>query len=90
MYYVFIDTGIEWQATYNHIKYLEEKYQISIQTIKGMPIPIAVKQFGVPIISKEISSKISQLQKHQIPLDKYALFDEHYYKSAILLCFNIC
>lgn len=62
--YVWFDTGLEYEATKRHLVYLEEKYGIEIQRHKAkMPIPLAVKQFGVPFISKEVSEKFERLQK---------------------------
>ena len=34
--YVFFDTGIEYQATKDHLKFLEEKYGIEIKRIKAI------------------------------------------------------
>lgn len=46
--FVWFDTGLEYQATKDHIAYLEQKYKITIekkQAIKS--IPYCVKQKGV-------------------------------------------
>ena len=62
--YVWFDTGLEYEATKRHLVFLEEKYGIEIQrhTTK-VPIPLAVKQYGVTFISKEVSEKFDRLQK---------------------------
>lgn len=63
--YVFIDTGLEYQATKDHLTYLECKYNVKIRRLKPKkPIPTAVKQYGVPFFSKYISEMILRLQKH--------------------------
>lgn len=63
--YVFYDTGLEMQATKEHIKYLEQKYGIIIDKIKPRkPIPLACKQYGQPFFSKQISEYIERLQRH--------------------------
>lgn len=31
--YIWFDTGLEYQATKDHLKYLEEKYHIEIERI---------------------------------------------------------
>lgn len=63
--YVYFDTGLEYQATKEHLEYLEKKYQIQIRRIRATtPIPIAVKKTGQPFISKQVSEFISRLQKH--------------------------
>ena len=43
--YIWINTGLEYQATKNHIKFLEEKYSITIEQFRGMPIPLAVRKY---------------------------------------------
>ena len=63
--FIFIDTGLEYQATKDHIRDLEKKYQIRINRIKAYKsIPNCVKQFGTPFLSKFISENIERLQKH--------------------------
>lgn len=63
--YVWFDTGLEYQATKDHLKYLEEKYNIKIKTAKAIkPIPVSCREYGVPFISKHVSEMISRLQKH--------------------------
>ena len=62
--YVWFDTGLEFEATKRHLVYLEERYGIEIQRHKAIkPIPLAVKEYGVPFISKEVSEKFERLQK---------------------------
>ena len=51
-HFVFIDTGLEYEATKRHLRELEAKYRICIEKIRGRPIPAVVKQYGVPILSK--------------------------------------
>ena len=63
--YVWFDTGIEYQATKDHLKYLEEKYRIKILTYKAKkPIPICCKEYGQPFISKHVSEMMSRLIRH--------------------------
>ena len=63
--YVFFDTGLEYQATKDHIKFLEQKYNIEIETIRPeVPIPLSCKRYGQPFLSKRVSEMISRLQKH--------------------------
>ena len=63
--YVFFDTGLEYQATKEHINFLENKYNIKIETIRPkIPIPLSCKQYGQPFLSKHVSEMISRLQKH--------------------------
>ena len=63
--YCFFDTGIEYQATKDHLKKLEQKYGITIKRKKSKcPVPLAVHKYGVPFLSKRISMYIGRLQKH--------------------------
>lgn len=63
--FVFFNTGLEYEATKNQIKALNEKYGVEIQVIPPVkPIPLCVKQYGVPFWSKQVSEMISRLQSH--------------------------
>ena len=63
--YYWIDTGLEYQATKEHLKYLEDRYNIEIVHIKPeKPIPTCVREYGVPFISKYVSEMIGRLQRH--------------------------
>lgn len=63
--YYWIDTGLEYQATKDHLDYLEEKYHIDIKLIKPeKSIPTCVREYGVPFISKYVSEMIGRLQLH--------------------------
>lgn len=63
--YIWFDTGLEYQATKDHLKYLEEKYHIEIERIKAIkPIPLSCSEYGQPFLSKFVSDMISRLQRH--------------------------
>ena len=63
--YVWFDTGIEYQATKNHLNYLEIKYDIRIHRERAIkPIPLACKEYGQPFLSKHVSEQIDRLQRH--------------------------
>lgn len=63
--FVFFDTGLEYKATHEHLKYLEEKYGIEIIRIKAKkPIPLTCRDEGQPFLSKQVSEFISRLQRH--------------------------
>lgn len=56
MTFVFFDTGIEYDATKRHLDYLEKKYDIKIDRQRAdVPVPLGVKKYGLPFISKMIS-----------------------------------
>lgn len=63
--YVWFDTGLEYQATKDHLKFLEKKYDIKIKPYKAIkPIPLTCKQYGQPFLSKQVSEFMQRLQKH--------------------------
>lgn len=59
IHFVFADTGLEWGATREHIKDLQTKYDITIDTVRGMSVVTAVRTYGVPVISKYHSEIIN-------------------------------
>ena len=68
--WVWYDTGIEYQATKDHLLFLENKYQISIKRIKAIkPIPVSCKEYGQPFISKYVSEMLYRLQKHNFKFE---------------------
>lgn len=63
--YLFYDTGLEYEATKEHLDYLEKRYGIHIDRIKAYKsIPTCCKTYGVPFISKFVSESIERLQLH--------------------------
>lgn len=78
--YVWFDTGLEYQATKDHLKYLEDKYGIEIIRQKAIkPIPLACKNYGQPFMSKLTSEFILRLQKNEFQW-KDDTFDNLYKK----------
>ena len=73
--FVFFNTGLEYEATKKQIQFLNEKYGVEIQVIPPIkPIPLCVREYGVPFLSKRVSEMIMRLQKHNFqwedePLD---------------------
>ncbi|BFK11872.1 hypothetical protein F140042L4_20300 [Coprococcus phoceensis] len=63
--YVWFNTGLEYQATKDHLEYLQEKYNIEIKSYKAIkPIPTSCREYGQPFISKQVSEFVLRLQKH--------------------------
>ena len=76
--YVWFDTGLEYQATKDHLKYLEEKYGIKIKPYKAIkPIPLSCKKYGQPFLSKQVSEYIKRLQGHNFKWEDKS-FEELY------------
>jgi len=63
--FIFFNTGLEYSATKEHLKYLENKYGIEIiwENAKK-PIPITCREYGQPFLSKQVSEWIERLQRH--------------------------
>lgn len=74
--YVWFNTGLEYQATKDHLDYLEKKYNIEIIRERAIkPIPLTCKEYGQPFLNKHVSEMIYRLQKHNFkwedkPLDE--------------------
>lgn len=74
--YCFFNTGLEMQATKDHVRETAEKYGVEI--IEARPkvnIVNATRKYGLPFISKIMSGGLEGWQKKQIPLsiaDEYA------------------
>ena len=63
--YVFFDTGLEFNATKEHIANLEKRYGIQIERHKAKkPVPYCTKKYGVPFLSKRVSDYMERLQTH--------------------------
>jgi len=65
VHYIFFNTGIEYQATFEHLDYIENKYGIKIERINALvPVPLGCKKYGIPFLSKHVSEFVGGLQKH--------------------------
>jgi 3'-phosphoadenosine 5'-phosphosulfate sulfotransferase (PAPS reductase)/FAD synthetase len=64
-HYVFFDTGMEYDATKEHIEYLKERYSIDIERVTPKtPSAVAVRKGGYPVFNKTASEFIHRLQLH--------------------------
>lgn len=62
--YVWYDTGLEYQASKDHLVELEKKYNFEIKRLKPKKtIPMCTKEYGQPFLSKMVSDYFSRLQK---------------------------
>lgn len=67
--YVFFNTGLEMQATKDHVKATSEKYGVTIEECRPkINIVTASRKYGIPFISKIMSSGLSEWQKKGVPL----------------------
>lgn len=74
--YVFFNTGIEMQATKDHVRAVAQKYGVEIEEARPkVNIVQAARQHGIPFVSKIMSGGLSEWQKKGVPLsiaDEYA------------------
>lgn len=67
--YVFFDTGLEMEATRDHVKATAEKYGVEIEKCRPkVNIVQASRKYGIPFVSKIMSAGLSEWQKKGIPL----------------------
>lgn len=61
--YVWINTGLEYQAIKDHLKYLESRYGVEIKRMGAVkPVPLAISYAGQPFLTKRDSDMIHRLQ----------------------------
>lgn len=86
--YAFFNTGLEMQATKDHVKATAEKYGVEITEYRPkVNIVQATRQHGVPFVSKIMSAGLSEWQKKGVPLsiaDEYAAAEDKIAKRAEL------
>lgn len=74
--YVFFNTGLEMQATKDHVKATAEKYGVEIRKVRPkVGIVKAVRENGIPFVSKIMSEGLQGWQTKNLPLeiaDEYA------------------
>lgn len=76
--YVFFDTGIEYQATKDHLDEQEKKYGITIERMRAKtPVPLGCRKHGLPFWSKYVSEHIERLQRYDFKWEDKP-FDELY------------
>jgi len=67
--YVFFNTGLEMKATKDHVKFVEQKYGITIRSERPkVNIVQASRKYGIPFVSKIMSGGLSEWQKKGVPL----------------------
>lgn len=81
--YVFFNTGLEMQATKDHVKEVAKKYGVEIETVRPkVGIVQAVRKYGVPFVSKIMSGGLSEWQKKNVPLSIADEYDQAEDKAA--------
>jgi 3'-phosphoadenosine 5'-phosphosulfate sulfotransferase (PAPS reductase)/FAD synthetase len=81
--YVFFNTGLEMQATKDHVKYVASKYDIEIVTARPkINIVQASRTYGIPFVSKIMSAGLSEWQKKNVPLSIAEEYEQAEDKAA--------
>lgn len=63
--FVFYNTGLEYDATKEHISFLEDRYGMKIICLEPKKaIPVCCREYGAPFWSKYVSDMICRLQRH--------------------------
>lgn len=80
VHYCYYNTGMEYRATIEHLDDLRLKYGIEIKEFMAKcPVGKAVKKYGYPFLSKQISDYIHRLQRHGFSWED-GTFDDLYAK----------
>ena len=81
--YVFFNTGLEMQATKDHVKATAEKYGVEIREVRpAKNIVMATREYGVPFVSKIMSYGLEEWQKKKVPLSIVDEYDQAEDKAA--------
>ena len=66
--YYFFNTGLEMDATKRHVKEIAAKYDVEIEERRPKKnIVMATREYGVPFVSKIMSSAMETVQKKNVP-----------------------
>lgn len=81
--YAFFNTGLEMQATKDHVKATAEKYGVEIVECRPQTnIVRATRKYGIPFVSKIMSAGLSEWQKKGVPLSVADEYDQAEDKAA--------
>lgn len=82
--YVFFNTGLEMQATKDHVKRTAKKYGVEIEQHRPkINIVKASRKYGIPFVSKIMSGGLSEWQKKGVPLSIAEEYDKAEDKAAM-------
>ena len=81
--YCFFNTGLEMKATRDHVKEVAEKYSVEITEYRPQKnIVMATREYGIPFISKIVSSAMETVQKKGLPFSIREEYDNAEDKAA--------
>lgn len=81
--YVFFNTGLEMKTIKDHVKETAEKYNVEIETVRPeVNIVNAARTYGIPFVSKIMSSGLGEWQKKKVPMSIADEYNEAEDKAA--------
>lgn len=81
--YVFFNTGLEMQATKDHVRKTAEKYGVEIEECRPkVNIVRATRKYGQPFVSKIMSGGLDEWQKKGVPMSIADEYDQAEDKAA--------
>lgn len=72
--FVFVNTGLEYDATKRHLCDLEKRYGIEINRIRGMSVVTSCKKYGFPILNKAKAHYLD-MYRRRTPKGYYLVFE---------------
>ena len=72
--FVFVNTGLEYDATKRHLCDLEKRYGIEINRIRGMSVVTSCKKYGFPILNK-VKAHYADMFLRRTPKGYYLVFE---------------
>lgn len=81
--YCFFNTGLEMKATKDHVIDVKNKYGVEITEYRPKKnIVQSTREYGIPFISKIVSSAMETVQKKELPLSIREEYDNAENKMA--------
>lgn len=81
--YCFFNTGLEMKATKDHVKYVANKYEVEITEYRPKKnIVQSTREYGIPFISKIVSSAMETVQRKELPFSIKEEYDNAEDKAA--------
>lgn len=81
--YCFFNTGLEMKATKDHVIDVKNKYGVEITEYRPKKnIVQSTREYGIPFISKIVSSAMETVQKKELPLSIREEYDNAENKTA--------
>jgi len=83
VHYCFFNTGLEMDATKRHVKETEQKYGVTITEYRPKKnIVMSTREYGLPFVSKIMSSAMETVQNKNLPFSIKTEYDEADDKAA--------